>query len=56
MAELAAEGKLSEAELAHLRAELDAMHKRGALPPELGGLRERLDAPRLEARPAEGTA
>ena len=45
MAELAAEGKLSEAELAHLRAELDAMHKRGALPPELGGLRERLDAP-----------
>ena len=56
MAELAAEGKLSESELAHLRAELDAMHKRGALPPELGDLRERLDAPRLEARPAEGTA
>ena len=56
MAELAAEGKLTESELVHLRAELDVMHKRGALPPELGDLRARLDAPRLEARPAEGTA
>jgi hypothetical protein len=56
MAELAAEGKLSEQELAHLRAELDAIGARGALPPELGAVRERLDAPRLPARPAEGTA
>ncbi len=57
LADSAAEGKLSDAELAHLRAELDAMAKRGALPPELSGLRDRLDAtPRIEARPVEGTA
>ena len=56
MAELAAEGKLSEQELAHLRAELDAIKARGALPPELGAVRERLDAPRLAAQPAQGSA
>jgi hypothetical protein len=57
LADAAAEGKLSDGELAHLRAELDAMAKRGALPPELSGLRDRLDAPpRIEARPVEGTA
>jgi len=57
MAELADEGKLSEQELAHLREELDAIAARGALPPELGAVRERLEAPpRPEARAAEGTA
>ena len=56
MAELADEGKLSEQELAHLRAELDAIKARGALPPELSAVRERLDAPRRPALPAEGTA
>jgi len=56
MAELAAEGKLSEQELAHLRDELDAIGARGALPPELGAVRERLDTPRLPTRPVEGSA
>jgi len=57
LADLAAEGKLSEAELEHLRAELDMMKRRGALPPELAGLRERLDAPpRIEAQRVEGSA
>ena len=57
LAELHAEGKLSEQELAHLREELDAIAARGALPPELGAVRERLEAPpRPEARAAEGTA
>ena len=62
MAEKAAAGKLSEAELLHLRSELDAMAARGALPPELVSLRDRLDAmPRLQASPqapaaAEGAA
>ncbi len=57
MAELHAEGKLSEDELAHLRAELDAIAARGALPPDLGALRERLRPPaRLDARAAEGAA
>jgi hypothetical protein len=56
MADLAAEGKLSEQELAHLRAELDAIGARGALPPELRTVRERLDAPRLPVRPVAGSA
>jgi len=57
MAERAAEGKLSEDEMVHLRAELDSIAARGALPPELGALRQRLDTPpRLETRAAEGAA
>jgi len=59
LADQAAEGKLTPAELAHLRAELEMMRKRGALPPELHDLEGRLDAlpPALPvARPAEGTA
>lgn len=57
MAEQHAEGKLSELELSHLRAELDAIAARGALPPELIALREGLGAsPRPEVRAAEGTA
>ena len=59
LADQAAEGKLSDADLAHLRDELDAIAKRGALPPELGDLRKRLAAlpsPPAAARPVEGTA
>jgi len=59
LADQAAEGKLAPAELAHLRAELEMMRKRGALPPELHELEGRLDAlpSRLPvARPVEGTA
>ena len=59
LADQAAEGKLAPAELAHLRAELEMMRKRGALPPELHELEGRLDAlpPALPvARPVEGTA
>jgi hypothetical protein len=44
MADRARAGTLSAAELAHLRDELDAMQRRGALPPALAGLREQLDA------------
>jgi Protein of unknown function (DUF3302) len=56
LAQLHAEGKLSEQEIAHLRAELDAIEARGALPPELGSVRERLATPRPEVRAVEGTA
>jgi len=57
MAEKARAGALSEAELAHLRDELDAMQKRGALPRELNGLREQLDAMPLRVpKTAEGHA
>jgi CBS domain containing-hemolysin-like protein len=38
-------GKLSEAELTSLRAELDAMAAKGALPPKLIALRRELAAP-----------
>ena len=57
MAELAAEGKLSDAG-ARASARRARRHAaRGALPPELGGLRERLDAPpRIEAQRVEGSA
>jgi CBS domain containing-hemolysin-like protein len=44
MADKARAGTLSAAELAHLRDELDAMQRRGALPPALSGLREELDS------------
>jgi CBS domain containing-hemolysin-like protein len=43
MAEKARAGQLTDTELAHLREELDAMQARGALPPELTGLRAQLD-------------
>lgn len=59
LADQAAQGQLSDIDLAHLREELDAIAARGALPPELGDLRRRLDAlppPMPVARPAEGTA
>jgi len=49
MAEKARAGTLPAAELAHLRDELDAMQRRGALPPALSGLREQLDAMPLAA-------
>jgi CBS domain containing-hemolysin-like protein len=50
-------GTLSEAEVAHLRDELDAMERRGALPPTLNRLREQLDAMPLPApKPAERNA
>ncbi len=44
MAEKARAGTLSATELTHLRDELDAMERRGALPAELTGLRQQLDA------------
>ena len=57
LAELHAEGKLSEQELTHLRAELDAIAARGALPLELAAVREKVGtSPRLETRAVEGTA
>jgi uncharacterized protein DUF3302 len=57
MAEKARAGQLSDAELRHLRDELDAMQARGALPPELNGLRAQLDVlPLPQPQPAEGTA
>ena len=40
----AREGTLLASEIAHLREELDAMAKRGQLPPQLKTLREDLDA------------
>jgi len=49
MADKARAGTLSAVELAHLRDELDAMQRRGALPPALSGLREQLDAMPLAA-------
>ena len=52
MAGKARAGTLSANELEHLRAELDAMERRGALPPALNGLREQLDALPLAAAPA----
>lgn len=56
LAEKARAGTLSESGLAHLRDELDAMQKRGAVPPELTGLREQLAAMPLAApRAAEGS-
>ena len=57
MADKARAGTLSAAELAHLRDELDAMQRRGALPPALNGLREQLDAMPLAApQAAAGSA
>ena len=59
LADQAAEGRLTPAEMAHLRAELEAMRKRGALPPELNDLQARLDAlpaPLPPQRAVEGTA
>jgi CBS domain containing-hemolysin-like protein len=56
MADKARAGTLSEAELVHLREELDAMERRGALPPKLSGLRQQLDGMPLAARSAEGSA
>ena len=56
MAGKARAGTLSEAELVHLREELDAMERRGALPPKLSGLRQQLDGMPLAARSAEGSA
>lgn len=56
MGEKAGSGQLTEAELAHLRDDLDAMAARGSLPPELKGLREQLDAMPLPPKPAEGSA
>jgi len=50
MGEKAKAGDLLEHELAHLRAELDAMGERGALSPKLRQLRADLDA--LAAKPA----
>ena len=44
MAGKARAGTLTPAELAHLRDELDAMERRGSLPPALTGLRKELDA------------
>jgi hypothetical protein len=52
MVDRARAGTLSAAELTHLRDELDAMQRRGALPPSLSGLREQLDAMPLAATPA----
>ena len=56
MADRARAGTLSVNELAHLRDELDAMARRGALPPSLSGLRAQLDASPLPTpRAAEAT-
>ena len=48
-------GGLQPHEVVHLRDELSAMQARGALPPELIGVRERLDA-RASQSAAEGSA
>ena len=48
MGEKARAGQLQREELAHLREELDAMEAKGALPPQLRGLRAELDV--LHAR------
>src|SRR6185436_3306410 len=52
MGEKAKAGELPDAEIVHLREELDAMAAKGTLPPALKGLRNELDALRLE--PADG--
>jgi CBS domain containing-hemolysin-like protein len=53
-------GKLSHAEVAHLRDELDAMDDAGALPPAFRALRQELDAlpagATTPAAPAKGRA
>lgn len=53
-------GTLSEAEIAHLRDELDAIRGRGAMTPEMAGLRRALDASAAKqaasAVTAQGTA
>jgi hypothetical protein len=59
LADEATAGRLTAAEMAHLRSELDAMRKRGALPPELHELQARLDAlpaPLPPQQVVEGTA
>jgi hypothetical protein len=57
LADRARAGTLSEAELVHLREELEAIRRRGALPPTLNRLREQLDAMPLAApKPAERDA
>ena len=59
LADQAAAGRLTAGEMAHLRSELDAMSKRGALPPELHDLQARLDAlpaPAPVRQVVEGTA
>ncbi len=49
MGEKAKKGQLLREDLAHLRAELDNMAERGALPPKLKQLKAELDALRAEA-------
>jgi uncharacterized protein DUF3302 len=49
MGEKARTGKLLREELAHLREELDAMEAKGALPPQLRGLRGELDGLHAQA-------
>ena len=60
MGEQAKAGRLFPHELEHLRAELDSMAAKGALPPALGRLREDLAAPAAKgsepARASEGRA
>lgn len=48
MAEKLRAGELVEADLAHLREDLDAMEARGALPPRLRALKDQLAATRVE--------
>jgi CBS domain containing-hemolysin-like protein len=52
MAEKFHAGKLSQAEVTHLRDELDAMDDSGALPPAFRKLRQELDALPAAAAPA----
>jgi len=52
MARKAKAGELLEDDIVHLRNELDAMAAKGTLPPTLKGLRQELDAVRVE--PAAG--
>jgi CBS domain containing-hemolysin-like protein len=49
MGEKARAGQLLHEELAHLREELDAMEAKGALPPQLRGLRGELDGLHAQA-------
>ena len=56
MGERARKGALAEADVAHLREELDSMAAKGTLPRELAGLRAELDAlavPAPKALPKE---